>query len=550
MNKTLIPHASLFSDSLMRAIVEALPAPMCLLDQALNILETNQAWEVLAGQPFGLFHGLGAGDSYRPVAQAGRGVDRGIRLEDVLGVFAQSETQSLSVTCRFGGKRGAESWYQVDVRRLLGEPCQGMVVSHMDITSRMMAEQALEQEQELLSAVIDHIPHGIFWKDAAGVFLGCNQSFAESVGLGTPWEVLGKVNGEVYADEEEAQRRGLEEAEVLRSGVARLDVREVREIAGRPRQFIASHLPLRDAEGLEAKGILGIFADITATSELEFQLQQARRLEAIGQLSAGIAHEINTPMQYVGDNIHFLERASTMLLDFACEMEALVATGGVDQAVCEQVGALLQKARVAALKGRLPRAIDGAKEGVAAVSKIVQAMKGFAHPGAHEKQKENLNRALETTTVVARNEWKYVAEVRLELEEAMPLVECDLSELNQVFLNLLVNAAHAVAEAHQGSGEKGLVVLGTRSLSPDWVEVRVQDNGTGIPKAHFEKLFEPFFTTKEVGKGTGQGLAISHAVVVDRHGGRLFCESTVGEGTTFVIELPVSQATLAQGGES
>ena len=178
------------------------------------------------------------------------------------------------------------------------------------------------------------------------------------------------------------------------------------------------------------------------------------------------------------------------------------------------------------------------------MTKIVQAMKEFSHPGTEEKVETDLNRAIDTTITVARNEWKYVAEMLTDFDPALPPVPCLPGDFNQVILNLIVNASHAIAAVvGEGSQGKGTITVSTRHEG-DWVEIRVRDTGTGIPEAIRSKIFDPFFTTKEVGKGTGQGLAIAHSVIVDKFGGTLTYETTVGKGTTFIIRLPLAPAPL------
>jgi signal transduction histidine kinase len=191
----------------------------------------------------------------------------------------------------------------------------------------------------------------------------------------------------------------------------------------------------------------------------------------------------------------------------------------------------------------VPQAIQQSLQGIGRVTTIVRAMKEFSHPGSEEKSDTDLNRAIETTITVARNEWKYVAEVVTDFDPALPLVRCLPGEINQVILNLIVNAAHAIADVVENNGKsKGTITIRTRSQG-DRVEIRVSDTGTGIPETIRAKIFDPFFTTKGVGKGTGQGLAIAHSVIVDKHGGTISCETEVGKGTTFVIRLPLLSST-------
>ena len=286
--------------------------------------------------------------------------------------------------------------------------------------------------------------------------------------------------------------------------------------------------------------------DVTRRRELESQLRQAQKLESIGQLAAGIAHEINTPTQFVADNLRFL-RDSWKATDKLRELY---------RRVIESTAELLPPPLLAAFKeaerdcdldfliAEAPRAIDHGLDGVQRVAKIVRAMKEFSHPGLAEKTAADLNKAIESTITVACNEWKYVADVVSELDETLSAVVCYPGDINQVILNLLVNATHAIQEKVKDGG-KGRITIRTRARG-EFVEISVTDTGTGIPEGIRTRIFDPFFTTKEVGKGTGQGLSLAHAVVVKKHGGKIWFESELGRGTTFFISLPINPIEQAK----
>jgi signal transduction histidine kinase len=280
------------------------------------------------------------------------------------------------------------------------------------------------------------------------------------------------------------------------------------------------------------------------------QLAQAQKLESVGQLAAGIAHEINTPTQYVGDNARFLKDAFGDLNSLLTAYEELLNAakqGRVDATAVARVEAAAAAADVEYLRGEIPRAIDQSLDGVERVAKIVRAMKEFSHPGLSEKTAIDLNQAITNTLTVATNEWKYVADVVTQFDTRLPPVECYPAAFNQVILNLIVNAAHAVGDVvAKAPGRKGTITLSTHRDGA-WVEVRAQDTGAGIPEAIRTRIFDPFFTTKEVGKGTGQGLSIVHAVVVEKHHGTIRFETEVGKGSTFIVRLPIKCPKTAAG---
>ncbi len=277
--------------------------------------------------------------------------------------------------------------------------------------------------------------------------------------------------------------------------------------------------------------------------QVEIQLRHAQKLESIGQLAAGIAHEINTPTQFIGDNSRFLRDGFKDLSGVIGHFNRLLAAakaGGWAPELVAETERSIQAADLAYLLEEVPKAIEQSLSGVDRVSKIVRAMKEFSHPGTDEMTPIDLNHAIENTLTVCRNEWKYVADLITEFDPLLPSVPCLPGELNQVVLNLLVNAAHAIDDRLKGGkGEKGTITVSTRHDAGS-VEVRVRDTGTGIPEHARDRIFDPFFTTKPVGRGTGQGLAIARSVVVDKHGGDIGFETELGVGTTFIIRLPLS----------
>jgi signal transduction histidine kinase len=274
---------------------------------------------------------------------------------------------------------------------------------------------------------------------------------------------------------------------------------------------------------------------------MEIQLRHAQKLESIGQLAAGIAHEINTPTQFIGDNLRFMQEAFTDVLGLLGQFNRLLeAARGQSLAgnLAEEIEQTIQTINVADLEKEIPQSITQALSGVQRVAKIVQAMKDFSHPGTESKSPVDINRAIESTLTVCRNEWKYVADLHTDLDPTLPPVSCLPGEFNQAILNIVVNASHAIADK---SGGKGKGVIGvTTSRHGDKVEIRISDTGTGIAEAVRGRIFDPFFTTKEVGRGTGQGLAMAHSVVVEKHHGEIFFETEMGQGTTFVIRLPLN----------
>lgn len=275
---------------------------------------------------------------------------------------------------------------------------------------------------------------------------------------------------------------------------------------------------------------------------LEAQLAQAQKLESIGQLAAGIAHEINTPSQYIGDNTRFLREAFAALrplLDRCLELRDGAALRADRDGPWQALLSCMEQADLEFLLKEIPVAIDQSLEGIERVTQIVRSMKEFAHPDGEEMQSIDVKAAIKNTVTISRNEWKYVAQVVTEVADDLPPITCRPGELNQILLNLIVNAAHAIEARGAGrTGTPGTITVRTRR-DGEWVEIDVEDTGTGIPETIREKVFDPFFTTKKVGRGTGQGLAIARAIVVERHGGTIDFDTEVGRGTTFKIRMPI-----------
>jgi signal transduction histidine kinase/DNA-binding response OmpR family regulator len=309
------------------------------------------------------------------------------------------------------------------------------------------------------------------------------------------------------------------------------------------RDFRIVASPIHDKDGNIIAGV-GLYEDITEKNIIEQELRQAQKIEAIGQLAAGITHEINTPVQYVGYNLSFLRDAFKDIgdvLEICRTVATAIKTGEtVPTEILRSLTEATETADVDYLLDEIPKTIEQGIEGIQRVEKIVRAMKEFSHPGSDEKTKVNINELLESTLTISRNQWKYVAELETDFKQDLPLVPCLAGEINQVFLNIIVNAAHAI-EGKNKDGENGLgkITITTRGKE-NAVQILISDTGGGIPESIRDRIFDTFFTTKAIGKGTGQGLAIARRVVIEKHQGSLSFESEEGKGTTFIIELPLT----------
>lgn len=435
-----------------------------------------------------------------------------------------------------------------------------------EVAAREEAERILEKRSRELTAANEEILESarqmfdhteqlvtILNLSAAGIFLvnehwliqranrPVEQIFAVQRGalVGKPIEsVLRPADGTPLLDLAE-QIRG--------RGYSPLEVRLVRA----PEEQIEVELHISPVENNGRKQAVWSVRDITAKKQaererraLESELQQAHKMESLGTLSSGIAHEINTPIQYISDNVRFLKDSFDDLLDILEKSRAALdqlsgMAAGSPAIVAAETS--LASFDFDYLKEEIPSALSQSLEGLEQVSNIVGAIKEFAHPGSVELTPSNINALIRTTATVSRNQWKYLATLELDLASDLPPVPCLAGEIKQVLLNLIVNAAQAIEAT--GRDGPGIIRIATR-VRDDAVEILVGDDGCGIPVAVQGRVFDPFFTTKGVGKGTGQGLALAYACITKRHGGTIGFESTANLGTTFRITLPIRDREL------
>ena len=421
----------------------------------------------------------------------------------------------------------------------------GIVGVGRDITKRRKVEEDLREAEQRFRSIFEETIVGVFQGTPSGRYLSVNPAMARIFGYESPEEMVRTVTdvSQTYVE----PKKYMELILVLdRMGAVRnFECQVYRKDRSQIWLSLNAHAVRKDGVLVRYDGMI---EDTTERKALHQQLLQAQKLESIGQLAAGIAHEINTPTQYIGDNVRFLKDAFTDLTSLIAEYGKVLAAVKENAALAETLKESLNaigRVDTDFLLNEIPNAIDQGLEGVTRVATLVSAMKEFSHPGTKEKSPVNLNKAIESTITVARNEWKYVADMETDFDQTLPAIPCLPGEVNQVILNLIVNAAHAIGDVvAKGGTKKGKIRIQTRNCE-DWVEIRIQDSGTGIPKHVQARVFDPFFTTKEVGKGTGQGLAIARSVVVDKHDGSIHFETEEGKGTTFIICLPFDGKAVA-----
>jgi PAS domain S-box-containing protein len=429
----------------------------------------------------------------------------------------------------------ASPYYDIE-----GKITGAIAVLH-DITSRKMAEEEINrahQETEILLSSISSILIGIDkhdkitrWNSAAEKILGIPAS-----------KVIGKsiltcgINWDFPKILQQIGRCGEQNDQIYWTDIKYINGQ------GKEGYLDVTVNSLKTNCGKNA-GFVFLISEVTEKRMLEMQLRQSQKLESIGQLAAGIAHEINTPTQFIGDNLHFLQESFkdiNKLLQRLVEVDQITSNTTNTEMELQKLVEIKNEIDVEYLLEEIPAALSQSIEGVERVSNIVKAMKEFSHPGTEEKTSTDINKALENTILVSRNEWKYSSDVKTDFDPTIPHVLCFQGELNQVFLNMIINGVHAINDSKdKNENQKGIITIKTKKLK-DFVEISIGDNGTGIPEEIQSKIFDPFFTTKDVGKGTGQGLAISYNVIVNKHGGEIKFDSKINQGTTFFIKLPIS----------
>ncbi|MHC9541839.1 MAG: cache domain-containing protein [Vulcanimicrobiota bacterium] len=466
-------------------------------------------------------------------------------------IFQGIEAETLRCNAEVA-MRKARDELEIRVEERTAELKNTNSVLEQEIAERRKAEESLKESKQLLEKTIASIKSAIFILQGETMdilkIVNCNEA-AESIFGYTISEMVGRSTSFLHVDEASRNELLVKVAgDIKEKGFCHVPEFNMKRKDGSVFPSERTLTPMVDNCG-NLTGWVSVIRDITEKKKaeteqrkLESQLLQAQKLESIGQLAAGIAHEINTPIQYIGDNIRFLQSAfgdiEKLLRQYGEISEEMKKGVPVDE-LARTVESACQEADLDYLRDEIPRAVQQSLEGVICVRQIVAAMKEFSYPSQQEKIKVDINRAIENTVIVARNEWKYVADLVMDLDPSLPLISCLPGELNQAVLNMIVNAAHAIEEKADGeSQQKGTITIKTRCNCKN-AEIRISDTGAGIHENIRSRIFDPFFTTKDVGKGTGQGLAIAHSVIVGKHHGTIEFESETGKGTTFMITLPI-----------
>jgi PAS domain S-box-containing protein len=389
--------------------------------------------------------------------------------------------------------------------------------------SRQNLADALAHERKVLRTMIDLIPALIYAKDAQSRFTACNELVARRMGASPP-QLIGKTDFDFFP-REMAERFFADEQALLKSGEALINREEIAfdQTRGMNRTILTCKVPVRDEQG-NVTGFVGTGYDITDRKAAEERMASLERHQSIGRLAAGVAHEINTPIQYLKDSVSFVQGGLNELFQYIDQLHAQLPAHKPDENVAE-------------LRQEMPSALKLMCEGLTRIADIVRSMKDFSLVDKDEVGQIDLNRSIQSTLTVARSEYSDVADVEMELAE-LPLVTCNGGQINEVLLGLVINAAEVIGDKVKGTGERGKIVVRSKTEG-EYVVIEVQDTGGGIPEEIREHIYDQFFTTKEVGRGTGQGLSVARKVIVNGHNGSIDFTTEMGKGTTFIVKLPV-----------
>ena len=503
-------------------ILDTIPGGILVLDHLSHLTQRNDTYNRLV-EKWSVQYGIGTEDLTAQVICA---------LTHNLPVILSGEIQI----------KGTDDTLIVEYYASSGvqEQSHSRVIFLHDVTLRHKADAI----RKLQSAVMQQTTEGIVITDTDGIILNCNLAAqtmsgydsASMIGQKTSIFKSGNQNSAFYYDLWESIKKG----EVWTGSM--MD----RSRNGKLFEIEMTISPVRST-GNEITHYVSLWRDVSQVRYLQQQLLHAQKLEAIGQLAAGVAHEINTPIQYIMSNLDFFKTSFEALIPLLDAIQKGLQDkqlfGEAEWQQC--ITKLVEEAGLDFLLEEIPGGIEDALGGAHHVARIVNALKEFSHPGKGEKDATDLNRLIKNALTVAQNELKHIAELETSFDPDLPVLNCDPGSISQVMLNLIVNAADAIREKN-GSDGLGKIHVSTRKIENS-IELRISDSGVGIPEDIRDRIFDPFFTTKEVGKGTGQGLAIAYDIVVNKHKGSIRCEGKVGVGTTMILKFPLETPMTTEG---
>ncbi|WP_375475822.1 AAA family ATPase [uncultured Nostoc sp.] len=465
---------------------------------------------------------------------------------------------------------GAFTSDRVEILNLL---CTQAAISLENARLYQQAQNTLEnlgQTEQFLRLIIENIPQSVFWKDCNSVYLGCNHNFTQTWGLGVPENVIGKTDYELPWTREQSDFFVARDRRIMESGEPELNIIEtVQQVDGKQKWSNTNKIPLKDREK-KVFGILNTSEDITERQQaqqllqqqkqqleqalqelqtMQLQLVQGEKMSAIGNLVAGVAHEINNPVGFIAGNLQPAKDYVKDLLGLINLYQEKFPNPGSD--IQDEIDAI----DLNYLREDLPKLLDSMKLGVHRIRSISTSLRTFSRADKDYKVPFDIHEGIDSTILILRHRLK-ANENRPAIEVVknygkLPLVECFAGQLNQVFMNLLANAIDALEQYNTERSLEAILTNPNRitiqtliANSNQDVLIKIADNGVGMSPEVKQKVFDHLYTTKPVGKGTGLGLAIARQIVVEAHGGSLSCTSELGKGTEFVIQISTHSTTI------
>lgn len=523
-----------------QSVLDSIDAQICILDNAGTILFVNQRWKDFVTNECRDYEFKTIGHNYLAECDRVQGECRKTtsKVAEAIREIADGQREHFSIDYELPhGER--KRWFHIRVNPVPHQGQTAVAVVHVDVTKLKTAQA----RADALARLVMESPHELFVISQENLrFLEVNAGATENLGY-TAEELRQMTPAELAVDYNESDMKELmQQVEAAKGKAIEFESRHQRKDG----TTYDCSISLSTATFQGQPVYVAFVTDVTERSQLENRLRQAQKLESMGQLAAGIAHEINTPMQCVFSNVEFLQQAFQRMLQVTDRFAEVLDAHQVDwEQEREELQAIRKKCRYDYVRKQAPMALEEATEASQRVISIVRAMKVMSHPGTVQKTPTDLNDLIENATTITRNRWKYVAEIVTELDPQLNSVDLLPAEMSQVFINMLVNAADSIGEKLGPEPDQlGRILVATRKKG-NTVEIEVSDSGTGISNELKSRIFDPFFTTKDVGKGTGQGLAITYDVIVNKHGGAIDLESTVGQGASFFLTIPLVETAAA-----